>query len=67
LAAKLQKNLKQGNSPGCSKNIENFQVCYIAINKAGETGCFSLQEGFSMMEYRDGENQRTESDYHLKN
>lgn len=50
-----------------AKNIENFQVCYIAINKAGETGCFSLQEGFSMMEYRDGENQRTESDYHLKN
>lgn len=49
-----------------AKNMENFQICYIAINKAGETGSFSLQEGFSRMEYRGGENKRIESDYHMK-
>lgn len=49
-----------------SKNAEDFQVCYIAINKAGETGCYSLHRGFAMMEYKEGENRRIESDFHMK-
>ena len=48
-----------------AKNIKDFQIGYIAINKAGETGCYSLQEGFAMMEYRDKTNRRVESDYYL--
>jgi N4-(beta-N-acetylglucosaminyl)-L-asparaginase len=49
-----------------AKNIEDFQIGYIAINKAGETGSFCLQQGFARMEFREGENKRIESDYHLK-
>jgi N4-(beta-N-acetylglucosaminyl)-L-asparaginase len=49
-----------------ASNVKDFQVCYIAMNKAGETGSFSIHEFFSRMEYRNGENQRIESDYHLK-
>jgi len=49
-----------------AKNIEDFQIGYIAINKAGETGSFCLQKGFVRMEFREGENKRIESDYHLK-
>ncbi len=48
-----------------SKNIDEFQVAYIAINKAGETGSYSLQEGFSRMEFRDGKNKRIESEFYL--
>lgn len=44
-------------------DTRNFQVCYIAMNKAGDTGCYSLKEGFAMMEFRDGKNQRVESGY----
>lgn len=49
-----------------AENIKNFQIGYIAINKAGETGSYSLQKGFSRMEFRDGKNLRIESDHFLK-
>ena len=45
------------------KDLRDFQVCYIAMNKAGETGCFSLKQGFAMMEFRAGQNRRVESGY----
>ncbi|AZQ42775.1 N(4)-(beta-N-acetylglucosaminyl)-L-asparaginase [Nonlabens ponticola] len=47
-------------------NPEDFQVAYIAMNKAGETGYYSLQQGFAMMEYSNGTNRRKESAYYLK-
>ena len=49
-----------------AKNIDRFQVAYIAINKAGETGSYSLREGFARTEYRDGENKLINSKFHLK-
>ncbi|WP_203292524.1 N(4)-(beta-N-acetylglucosaminyl)-L-asparaginase [Luteirhabdus pelagi] len=49
-----------------AKNLSDFQIAYIAINKAGETGSFSLQQGFAMMEYRNGTNTRKEAAFHLK-
>lgn len=60
--------MRQGRSPGqaCKEAIErimerqpdrnDFQVGYIAVNKKGETGGYSIQEGFSYMLYQDGEN-----------
>ena len=47
-------------------SLEDFQIGYIAINKAGETGCFSLHKGFAMMEFRDSINVRKESQYYRK-
>jgi len=49
-----------------AEKVEDFQVCYIAMNKAGETGSYGIHQYFSRMEYRAGENQRIESDYYLK-
>lgn len=49
-----------------AESVKDFQVCYIAMNKAGETGSYSIHQHFSRMEYRGGVNQRIESDYHIK-
>jgi N4-(beta-N-acetylglucosaminyl)-L-asparaginase len=49
-----------------AKRPEDFQVAYIALNRAGETGSFSLHQGFARCEYRKGENRRIESKYYLK-
>jgi isoaspartyl peptidase/L-asparaginase-like protein (Ntn-hydrolase superfamily) len=35
----------------------DFQVGYIAVNKKGETGAFSLANGFSYALARDGKNE----------
>ena len=60
--------MRQGKSPkeACkeavmrivnkSKNIKDFQVGYIAMNKKGETGAFSIHDGFVATVYRDGKN-----------
>ena len=37
-------------------NYKDFQVAYIAINKAGETGAYCIHEGFRYMKYQDGVN-----------
>lgn len=47
-------------------DVSHFQVAYIAINKAGETGSFCIHEGFAMMEYRDGINNRLPASFYLK-
>ncbi|QIE60095.1 N(4)-(beta-N-acetylglucosaminyl)-L-asparaginase [Rasiella rasia] len=41
-----------------SKNnkYKDFQIAYIAMNKAGETGAYCIHEGFSMMKYQDKKN-----------
>jgi N4-(beta-N-acetylglucosaminyl)-L-asparaginase len=60
--------MRQGKSPqeACetavkrivsSNSQENkFQVAYIAMNKSGEVGSFSIEPGFSYMDYYKGEN-----------
>jgi N4-(beta-N-acetylglucosaminyl)-L-asparaginase len=39
-----------------NKNFKDFQVGYIAVNKKGETGFYSIHEGFSVTKYADVEN-----------
>lgn len=65
--------MRQGKSPqqACeeavqrivskNKNIENFQVAYIALDKKGNTGSYCIHPGFAMMEYKDGINTKIES------
>lgn len=60
--------MRQGKSPqaACeeaigriikkSPNFKDFQVGYIAVNKKGETGAYSIHEGFYATTYMDGEN-----------
>ena len=60
--------MRQGKSPqqACEIAIERilssnfqknkFQVAYIAINKKGEIGSYSIEPGFSYMDYYNGEN-----------
>jgi N4-(beta-N-acetylglucosaminyl)-L-asparaginase len=38
------------------KNVENFQVGFLAVNKAGETGAFAVQKGFTYALYKNGVN-----------
>lgn len=47
-------------------NYKNFQVCYIAMNKQGETGFYSIHKGFWMTKYAAGKNENIESDYFNK-
>lgn len=48
-------------------DYKNFQVAYVAMNKAGETGSYCIHRGFAMMEFRDGKNNRIETDYYITN
>ena len=71
--------MRQGYSPGdaCkiaverivkkpNSNYKNFQVGYIALNKKGETGTFSIQKGFSMTQYDKDGNFNFDSPYYHK-
>jgi N4-(beta-N-acetylglucosaminyl)-L-asparaginase len=49
-----------------NSNFENFQVGYIALNKQGETGAYSIHEWFSYNIFKDGENKNIKSDYFNK-
>lgn len=49
-----------------SDNYKNFQIAYIAINKAGETGAYCIHEGFSMMKYQNKINQDVLVDFYNK-
>lgn len=72
--------MRQGKSPqeACEEAIrrivnkpnsdyKNFQVGYIAINKQGETGSYSIHQWFSMTKFQAGKNQQIQSDFFLKN
>jgi len=72
--------MRQGKTPqqACEEAIrrivdkpnsqyKNFQVGYIAVNKQGETGAYSIHQWFSMTKYQNGENQNIQSDYFNKN
>jgi N4-(beta-N-acetylglucosaminyl)-L-asparaginase len=48
-----------------NSNYKNFQVGYIAVNKKGETGSYSIHEWFSMTKYQDGVNENIKSDFYL--
>ena len=48
------------------KNYKDFQVGYIAVNKQGESGAYSIHEWFSYNVYRDKKNQNIKSDYFNK-
>ncbi|MDY7396032.1 N(4)-(beta-N-acetylglucosaminyl)-L-asparaginase [Aureibaculum sp. 2210JD6-5] len=71
--------MRQGKSPqeACEEaikrivskpnsNYKDFQVGYIAVNKKGETGSYSIHKGFSMAKYQDDKNDNIQSDYFLK-
>ena len=51
-----------------SKNdrYKDFQIAYIAINKAGETGSYCIHEGFTYMKYQNKINKNIHSDYFNK-
>lgn len=42
---------------------KDFQIAYIAINKAGETGSHCIHEGFTMMKYQENVNKNIKSTY----
>ncbi|WP_430413229.1 isoaspartyl peptidase/L-asparaginase family protein [Kordia sp.] len=71
--------MRQGKSPqeACEEairrivekpnsNFKNFQVGYIAVNKQGETGAYSIHEWFSYNLYKEGENKNIQSDFYNK-
>ncbi|MCL4131296.1 UNVERIFIED_CONTAM: hypothetical protein GTU68_010211 [Idotea baltica] len=71
--------MRQGKSPqeACEEairrivskpdsNYKNFQVAYIAVNKKGETGSYSIHKNFSMSKHQDDKNENIQSDYFLK-
>ncbi len=69
------ENMRRGMSPSeaCKAALErisdkhggktDFQVGYIAVNRNGETGAFSLTEGFSYALARGGKNELIEADH----
>ena len=52
------------NKPG--KDYKDFQVGYIAVNKKGETGCYSIHQWFSMTKFQDGKNEYLQSEFVVK-
>ncbi|MCU4173461.1 N(4)-(beta-N-acetylglucosaminyl)-L-asparaginase [Carboxylicivirga sp. N1Y90] len=45
---------------------QDFQIGYLAINKKGEVGAYSLHKGFNYALYADDKNQLIDSNYYLK-
>lgn len=71
--------MRQGKSPqqACEEaigrivskpnsNYKDFQVGYIAVNKKGETGSYSIHQWFSMTKFQDGVNEQIQSDFYNK-
>jgi len=70
--------MRQGRSPqeACEEAIgrivkknpkhKDFQVGYIAINKKGEVGSYSIHQWFSYRIFQEGTHQNVQSDYFLK-
>ena len=49
-----------------NSDFNNFQVGYIAVNKHGDTGSYSIHQWFSMTKYQGIVNQQIQSDYFKK-
>jgi N4-(beta-N-acetylglucosaminyl)-L-asparaginase len=47
-----------------NSDYRNFQVGYIAVNKLGETGSYSIHNGFSMTKYQGNLNKNYKSNYY---
>lgn len=70
--------MRQGMSPqeACEEAIgriikknpdfKDFQVGYIAVNKRGETGAYSIHDGFSMMRYQNELIENVKADFYNK-
>ncbi len=70
--------MRQGRSPqqACEdaiarimdkqKDRKDFQVGYIAVNKKGEIGAYSIHEGFSYQLYQKGKNENIKPGFYLK-
>jgi len=71
--------MRQGKSPqeACEEaihrivskpnsNYKNFQVGYIAMNKKGETGFYSIHKGFSMTKFQNANNENIQSDFYMQ-
>lgn len=68
--------MRQGKSPqkACeeaigriikkSPNFKDFQVGYVAMNKAGEVGMYSIHEHFSATLYQNGKNTNIKSEFY---
>ncbi len=52
------------SKPNC--DYKNFQVGYIAVNKQGNTGSYSIHQWFSMTKYQEGSNKSIQSNYYIK-
>lgn len=48
------------------KDFKDFQVGYIAVNKNGEVGSYSIHNGFSKTQYQEGQNLTIPSDFFNK-
>ena len=69
--------MRQGKSPqqACEEAIKrimkkqpdrrDFQVGYIAVNKKGEVGAYSIHKGFSYTIYQNGENKRVDPGFYF--
>ncbi|WP_339751944.1 N(4)-(beta-N-acetylglucosaminyl)-L-asparaginase [uncultured Winogradskyella sp.] len=49
-----------------NSDYKNFQVGYIAVNKQGKTGSYSIHQWFSMTKFQGGVNEQIQSDYFNK-
>ncbi len=49
-----------------NKKYKDFQVGYIALNKKGEIGFYSIHKGFSCTVYQNEENKNVNSDFYNK-
>ena len=70
--------MRQGRTPqqACEEAIgriikknpdfKDFQVGYIAVNKKGQTGYYSIHDGFSITKYQNDENENIPSDFYNK-
>ena len=49
-----------------SPDFKDFQVGYIAVNKKGQTGYYSIHDGFSITKYQNDKNENIPSDFYDK-
>jgi len=47
-------------------NYNDFQIGYLAINTAGETGAYAIHKGFNYALFKEGKFELIDSDYYLK-
>ncbi|RLD80470.1 MAG: glycosylasparaginase [Bacteroidetes bacterium] len=47
-------------------DYKNFQIGYLTVNKAGETGAYAIHKGFNYALFRDGKFELIDSDYYIK-